>query len=173
MRTRSDKELVEEIRGGSRTAADALFERHWPATWRAAYSIVGRRDAADDVAQRAVERAIRSLDTFQTDRPFSAWIRRIAINQAIDSIRRRPAEAQLEDTFAAPDRYGEVIERNALAGLVARLDEDRRLVVVMRFWLDLTPTEISEELGIPAGTVSSRLSRALDDLRELMEVTER
>ena len=55
---------------------------------------------------------------------------------------------------------------------MARLDEDRRVVVALRYWLDLDPPEIAEQLGIPVGTVSSRLSRALSDLRGILEVPE-
>lgn len=169
----TDKELVEAIRDGSPQAADTLFARHWASMWRAAYAVLGRREEADDAAQRAVERAIRSLDTFRTDGSFGAWSRRIAVNQALDAVRQRRPTAPLSDDLAAPDVYGELVERHALAAAVAKLDEDRRQIVVMRFWLGLTPSEIAAELGIPAGTVSSRLSRALEDLRDLMEVPER
>lgn len=167
----SDNDLVDAIRGGSRDAADALFGRHWTRVWRAAYAVLVDRAAADDAAQRAVERAIRSLDTFRTDGSFGAWIRRIAVNQAIDMVRRRPRETPLRDDAAAPDPYEEILERGALVGAVARLDEDRRVAVAMRYWLDMAPAEIADALGVPVGTVSSRLSRALADLREHLEVS--
>ncbi|MGE3232709.1 MAG: RNA polymerase sigma factor [Thermoleophilia bacterium] len=173
MREPTDKDLVEAILRGSRDAADVLFARHWSSMWRAAYAILGRREDADDVAQRAVERAMRSLDSFHLDGSFRAWSRRIAVNQALDLVRRTRPSSPVPEQLAAPDVYGEVLERHALAAAVARLEEDRRLVIVMRFWLDLTPSEIAEDLGIPPGTVSSRLSRALEDLRDLMEVSER
>ena len=53
--------------------------------------------------------------------------------------------------------------------LVAALDDDRRVVIVMRYWLDLTPSKIAEALDIPVGTVNSRMARALDDLRSTLE----
>jgi RNA polymerase sigma factor (sigma-70 family) len=148
-----------------------LFARHWTRVWQAAYAVLGDRAAADDAAQRAVERAIRGLDTFRTDGSFGAWIRRIAVNQAIDMVRRRPPETALHDEAAAPDRYDEILERDTLVAAVARLDEDRRIAVAMRYWLDMTQAEIADALGVPVGTVSSRLSRALADLREHLEVS--
>ncbi len=169
----TDKELIEAIRAGSEEAGDVLFARHWRQTWRAAYAVLGERTAADDAAQRAIEKAIRALDTFRTDGPFGAWIRRIAVNQALDMRRRTPRELELPDSLAGPDVYEEILERDALAAAVARLDYDRRVVVAMRYWLDMTPPEIAEALGIPAGTVASRLSRAMSELREHLEVTER
>jgi RNA polymerase sigma factor (sigma-70 family) len=63
-----------------------------------------------------------------------------------------------------------VLDRDALLGAVARLPSERRVVVAMRYWLDLDPPEIAAALGVPVGTVSSRLSRALSELRQLLEV---
>jgi RNA polymerase sigma-70 factor (ECF subfamily) len=169
----SDSDLIEAMRTGSLDAADALFGRHWAPVWRAAYAVLGDRAAADDAAQRAVERAIRRLDTFQLGGSFGAWIRRIAVNQAIDMLRRRGRETPLHDDAAAPDPYEDVLQREALVAAVGRLEEGRRVVVAMRYWLDMTPGEIAEALEVPVGTVSSRLSRALAELREHLEVSER
>ena len=102
MKTLTDSELVVAIRAGSAEAADELFARHWPRAWKAAYAVLGDRTAADDAAQRAVERAIRALDQFRTDGSFGAWIGRIAANQAIDMPRRSPCDAPLPKTLSAP-----------------------------------------------------------------------
>jgi RNA polymerase sigma-70 factor (ECF subfamily) len=171
MKTLTDSDLVQAVRDGSTEAADVLFERHWARAWRAAYAILGERGGADDAAQRAVERAIRSLDSYRTDGSFGAWISRIAVNQAIDMLRRGGREQPLTDTvMAADDPYAEIAERDELLAAVAQLATDRRVVVAMRYWLDLDPPEIAEALGIPVGTVSSRLSRALSALRGILEV---
>ncbi|MGD9570691.1 MAG: RNA polymerase sigma factor [Thermoleophilia bacterium] len=169
----TDNELVEAVRAGSGPAADTLFERYWPLAWRTAYAVLGDRSGADDAAQRAVERAIRGLHTFRAGARFGPWIRRIAVNQALDALRRGPREAPLPETLAGPDVYDEILDRHAIAGAVARLDDDRRVVVAMRYWLDMDPREIADALGVPVGTVSSRLSRALTDLRQQLEVPER
>lgn len=169
LRTDPDSELVAAALQGSSEAAELLFERHWPRAWKAAYAVLGNRDAADDAAQRAVERTFRALERFQPDGSFGAWIARIAVNQAIDALRRAPREQELPETLAAPDRYAEMLDRDALVSAVAELDRDRRLVVVLRYWLDLDPPEIAERLGVPVGTVSSRLSRALAELRERLD----
>lgn len=166
----SDGELVRQTLAGSAMAADRLFDRHWTRAWKAAYAVLGDPHGADDAAQRAVERAFRALDQFRLDGSFGAWISRIAANQAINALRRsRPAEP-LGDGVAGPDPYAGIVERDALLGAVARLDRDRRVVVAMRYFCDLEPSEIARILEIPAGTVSSRLSRALSELREHLEV---
>ena len=173
MDDRTDTELVDMARGGSSPAADVLFARHWRAVWQAAYVVVGERGAADDVAQAAVERAFRSLASFDRSRPFRPWLRRIVVNQALNHVRAHRREVAVAEPLegASADPYAEVVERDELFAAVRSLDPDRRLVVALRYWLDLDPSEIASLLKIPVGTVSSRLARALAELRHHLEVT--
>jgi RNA polymerase sigma-70 factor (ECF subfamily) len=167
--TLSDEDLVRAAAAGGADARGELFHRHWRAVWKRAYLVTGRPEAADDVTQDAFERAFRSLGTFERGAPFAPWIQRIAINRAIDLLR---AERRLAPLEAAPDRG----EWDALPGgdrelqaAVAGLPAERRAVVILRFWADLRGPEIAELLDLPVGTVHSRLSRALDDLRSELE----
>jgi len=163
---RTDSQLVHEVRGGSSEAAEVLFERHWPRAWQAAYAVLGDRTRADDAAQSAIERGFRSLDSFDARRPFGPWIARIAVNQALNGLRQAGREVAFHEVaHAAADAVGAVDARLELLGAVGRLEPGRRVVIALRYWLDLDPPEIAELLGIPVGTVSSRLSRALSDLR--------
>lgn len=173
MRTPTDIELVRAARGGSIDAAESLFERHWPLAWRAAYAVLGDRSLADDAAQRAAERALRSLDQFRGEGPFGPWLRRIAINQSVDMLRGNGREQPLPEDLLGADPYPEIVDRDAAIWAVSQLAAERRLVIVMRYWLDLDPPEIAAALELPVGTVSSRLSRALSDLRGLLEVRTR
>src|SRR5919202_5580783 len=91
MRMRSDAKLVELARRGAREAAGELFSRHWPAAWRAAYAVTGRRAMADDVAQDAFERAFAALSRFDARRPFAPWLHRIVVNRALDLLQRAAA----------------------------------------------------------------------------------
>ena len=172
MHGQTDGELVDMARAGSSRAADALFARHWRAVWQAAYVVVGERAAADDVAQAAVERAFRSLASFDRSRPFRPWLRRIAVNQGLNHLRSHRREVAVGDPLdaAGSDPYPDIVDRDELFAAVRRLDPDRRLVVALRYWLDLEPSEISSLLKIPVGPVSSRLARALVELRRQLEV---
>jgi RNA polymerase sigma-70 factor (ECF subfamily) len=165
----SDAELVQAIRRGRVEAAELLLERHWPRAWSAAYAVLGDRGAAEDAAQSAVERALRSLDRFDTARPFGPWLGRIAANQALNVLRSRRREAPLEVDVQAADVYGDVLLRDEVVEAVGRLGEDRRVVVALRYWADLAPREIAEVLDVPVGTVTSRLSRAIGELRIILE----
>ena len=166
-----DRALVREVRRGSRDAAAALFTRHWPTAWRAAFAVTGRRALADDVAQDAFERAFAAIDRFDEHRSFAAWLHRIVVNRALDLIRaeRRlvglDAAGDLEAAAIAPGGDGVALRA------VARLNPERRAVVVMRHLLGYAPPEIAVILGLPVGTVNSRLGRAMTELREELERT--
>jgi len=167
----SDARLVRRAQRGSREAAAALFARHWPAARRAALAVTGSDAAADDVAQDAFERAFAHLGSFDPRRPFAPWLHRIVVNRALDLLRAERRLVGLDavgEEPAAPDPWDEAEDSAALRAL-ATLDPDRRAVVVLRHLLDYRPPEIAEMLGVPVGTVNSRLGRALAELRGRLE----
>lgn len=168
----SDRDLVRQARRGSLASADALLDRHWSRAWKAAYAVLGDRTSAEDAAQSAVERAFRNLHRFDEGRPFGPWLARIAVNQALNSLRSRRDEIRLGDHHAGPDLYADVLDRDEVVRAVASLAPERRVVVALRYWADLLPAEIAGLLEIPVGTVTSRLARALNDLRAVLSEVE-
>jgi RNA polymerase sigma-70 factor (ECF subfamily) len=165
---RSDAALVAAARAGSREAASELFARHWTGVWRAALAITGRAAMAEDVAQDAFERAFAALGRFDLRRPFAPWLHRIAVNRALDVVRRErrlvALDAVDEGTAGLAGAAGEGSDGELLRGLAA-LSAERRAAIVLRYGLGYAPTEIAAILGLPVGTVHSRLARALAQLR--------
>ncbi len=165
----TDIDLVADAVSGDSAAKEALFRRHWRLVWKRAYSVTGRVDLADDVTQDTFERAFRSLSGFRSEEGrFEAWISRIAVNRAIDLVRAEQRAVPLETVADVPWWDAEPSGDRALQMAVARLDPDRRAVLVLRFWLDLDPPEVAAALGVPVGTVHSRTHRALAELRGLL-----
>ena len=158
------------IRGaqqGSVSDLEALFRHHWPKAYRAAYLVVHDSGAAEDIAQEAFLAAVRRLDRFDRRRPFGPWLHRIVVNRAIDwtrarALRRESGDAGLEHAAApgSPDNP----HAQTLAAALADLSPEHRAVIVLRHLLEYTPGEIAELLGLPRGTVNSRLRRGLDEL---------
>jgi RNA polymerase sigma-70 factor, ECF subfamily len=163
------------IRGaqrGSVSDLEALFRHHWPRAYRAAYLVVHDSAAAEDIAQEAFLAAVRSLDRFDRRRPFGPWLHRIVVNRAIDwsrarTLRREVGEGALA-AVAAAEPPGNPHSRT-LAAALAELSPEHRAVIVMRHLLEYTPGEIAELLGLPRGTVNSRLRRGLDELAARVE----
>jgi RNA polymerase sigma-70 factor (ECF subfamily) len=164
-----DALLIALAQRGSLDAVAELFERYWPVAWQAAYAVSGSAARADDAAQDAIQRAFASIERFELGRPFAPWIRRIAANRAIDELRRDNRLTELADTELAAIGPDSPETPAGLAALVRGLPHDKRIVVVLRYWLDYSLDEISEALEIPFGTVASRLSRALAELRTELE----
>jgi RNA polymerase sigma-70 factor (ECF subfamily) len=165
-RERGEAARVRAAREGSVEDIEALFRRHWPRAYRAAYLVVHDAAAAEDIAQEAFLAAVRALDRFDGRRPFAPWLHRIVVNRAIDWARARALRHELGDEplthAAARPRTGGVSEEVVAA--LAGLSPDHRAVIVLRYLLEYTPGEIGAILELPRGTVNSRLRRALDAL---------
>jgi RNA polymerase sigma-70 factor (ECF subfamily) len=165
-----ERELIAAARGGSRDAIEELFRRHWPSAHRAAYLIVHDDAAAEDIAQEAFLAAVGALDGFDRRRPFAPWLHRIVANRAIDWTRARTArrEVAVDDERTAEAAHAAEPAGGLLPALAA-LPADQRAVVVLRHLLGYTPGQIAKMLGLPRGTVNSRLRRALDRLAVALE----
>lgn len=175
MRRRPDSELIVLARTGSVAAVEVLFDRYWPHVWKAAYAVTADRGLADDAAQEAIEKAFDALHRFDETRPLGPWLKRIAINRAVDQLRRRRRVEVLtdEETAFHPWTLGESADEDlrlwAVSDAVAALGAGKRVVVVLHYWLDLPIDEIAGVLGLPVGTVASRLARAKTELRSVLE----
>jgi RNA polymerase sigma-70 factor, ECF subfamily len=171
-RDRSDAALIRAARDGSEAALEALFRRHWPTAHRAAYLVCHDRDGAEDIAQEAFLSAVRSLGRFDRRRPFAPWLHRIVVNRAIDWTRMRASRhetttATVPEGPAQPEPESQELDDLLMA--LAELEPAHRAVIVMRYVQDLSPGEIAGALGIPRGTVNSRLRRGLDKLGGQLE----
>lgn len=167
---RDERAWVRGAQAGSASDLEALFRAHWPRAHRTAYLVLHDAAAAEDVAQEAFLAAVRSLDRFDARRPFGPWLHRIVVNRAIDvararALRREVAAEHVLETTAAPEptrSQGRLSEDVMLA--LASLSPDHRAVIVLRYLLDYSPGEIARMVGLPRGTVNSRLRRGLDAL---------
>jgi len=144
---------------------ERLYRAHWPRAYRAAFLVVHDAAGAEDIAQEAFLAAIRALDRFDRRRPFGPWLHRIVVNRAIDWTRARALRGEIEadDTLAADAEPA--AELPELVRALAALPPEQRAVIVLRHLLEYTPGEIADLLGLPRGTVNSRLRRGLDALK--------
>jgi RNA polymerase sigma-70 factor (ECF subfamily) len=174
---RRERRWIRAAQGGSDEALEQLYRRHWPWAHRAAYLVVHDAAAAEDIAQEAFLAAIRSLERFDRRRPFGPWLNRIVVNRAIDwararSLRRETAtELDAEASPRGPDPDGTTSSTfsDETVSALRALSPEQRALIVLRYLLEYTPGEIAETLGLPRGTVNSRLRRGLDRLAMEME----
>ena len=145
-------------------------------SYRLATLILRDRAEAEDATQEAIARAWSSWGTLRDRSRFDAWFDRILVNVCRNRMRhgRTIHVVALDDAFELPaaDSHGATVARLALEPAFARLTPEQRIIVVLRFWRDLPVEEIAERLGVPAGTVKSRLHYALKSLRAAIESSE-
>ncbi len=173
----SDDVLIERVKKGDQEAFNPLVERYKLPLYKVMYRMVYNRDDAEDLVEEAFIKAFRSLKKFETGRPFYAWICRIAVNNAINYLRKeKRAQVQplefVEHRLAA--KKGDPVKmteqkvlQEKIAASMARLPEDDRTILILRVDEEFSYEEISKILNIPRGTVMSRLARARQRLREI------
>jgi RNA polymerase sigma-70 factor (ECF subfamily) len=152
---------------------DALVEDHAPALYRMAYRLVGDRHDAEDMVQETFRSAWKSRHRYEEGRGDRAWLVSILRRRVVDRWRKRknlrlissdsPPEVGVEGRDPLAQQYSDEVQR-ALNQLDDKLRETLLMVVVG----ELTHQEVADELGVPLGTVLSRVSRARRRLRELL-----
>jgi len=174
-----DRELVLAARAGSDEAFRTIVERHHARLHETVLRIVKERADAEEVVQETFLRAWRNLKNFQFDSALYTWLYRIAVNAAVDlsKRRRRRSHASIDDEESrvggsirsddAPPAAGpQRVEAVALVReAIENLPEPFKTILVLREYGDMSYEQLTEVLGIPKGTVESRLFRARMRLR--------
>lgn len=174
--------LVERAAAGEHQARRELFERHREAAYRVALRVTGRHEDALDVVQDSFIRAFGRLDEFQHGSSFRTWLLRIVTNRALDVLRARrvrlavPLDADEDEPVAVvaagEAQPGQALEQRELAArlraAIESLPPDQRAVFALYAAGELTYGQIAETLGIPVGTVMSRLYHARRRLHQML-----
>lgn len=168
-----DELVVARARRGDHDAFAGVVG-HYDHRLRAlAFRLLGDRDRMDDVLQEVYVKAFRSLPRFKGDAALGTWLYRITYNACLDDLRRRPAlpAAEYDDTLADPAAGpAEVaVQRQDLAAALDRLPPDQRTAVLLVDAYGLDYADAGEVLGVRAGTIGSRLSRARAALRAALD----
>jgi RNA polymerase sigma-70 factor (ECF subfamily) len=174
----SSVELVLRARQGEGAAWEALVRQHQEPVFRLAYLFMGDSDEAEDVAQETFIRAFHVLERFDTTRPMRPWLLSIAVNlarnrrrsigrffNAIQKLVREEPRLISGESNGQEQRW----QSQALWGAVRRLGMKDQQIVYLRYFLELSVEETAQSLGVAAGTVKSRLHRALERLRQVIE----
>lgn len=158
-----------QMESGRREAFAALFSQMSPRLFRTALGILGNPHDASDALQEAGLKAYRYFDKLHQAEAGAAWLTRILVNACYDQGRRRSKlvptglEVGQEEAGEAPEGIdSEVVEA------IQTLPEEQRTTVVLRFFQDLSIPQIAEVMGVPEGTVKSRLFTALGKLRSIL-----
>ncbi len=180
-RPEDDAGLFARAQRGDVDAYEEIVQRYQQLAFRTAYVITGSAADAEEAAQDAFVKAYRAIGTFRAGAEPRPWLLRIVANEARNRVRSAGRRHQLVLRLAEGFRQGDAApspeaaavaaeERRRLLDSVNALDDNDRLVIASRYLLELNGEETAAALGIPEGTVKSRLSRALSRLRERVEM---
>lgn len=173
----TDSELVESAVAGDARAVEELLRRHQPRLRAVCRRILNSDADADDATQNALIAIVRALPSFDGRSAFGTWAYRIATNAALDEARRRQrrptvGREELDATRIvdlSSDRvFASLDERDALERALASVPEDFRVAVVLRDVADLDYDQIAQVLGVPIGTVRSRIARGRAHLADVL-----
>jgi RNA polymerase sigma factor (sigma-70 family) len=158
--------LVERALRGERAAFDRLVEPYLAAALGAARLISGDEADAADAVQDALLTSWQALESLREPDAFAAWFRKIVIRSAIRSLRRRGPVLELDLEAPGPtDSIEREFDRRQLARAFARLDSKDRVLLTLHHYWQMPVSESAQLLGLPEGTVRSRVHHALRRLR--------
>jgi RNA polymerase sigma-70 factor (ECF subfamily) len=173
---RTEISVVRLARAGDAEAFRELVESYSPKLFRLAYRITGDEATAEDVVQEAFLRAYRSLGRFDERAQFGTWLHRIAVNAALEMVRKRqrqPSQSS-EDPHPSPDpgpdriALGLEVER-AVRSALADLSPMERTAFVLRHFEGRSIAEICEQLGLGVSAGKQAIFRAVKKLRRVLE----
>jgi len=173
----TESQLIRQACQGNASAVRALYERHSPRVFAVVRRIAGDDDTAQDYAQEAWIRAIRALPTFRGDARFSTWLHRIAVNSALQALRKAETRTKRQAPMPAaipvspPQGDRDTLLGNLLERAMDQLPEGMRQVLVLHDVEGYTHEEIGGILGVTSGTSKSQLFKARAKMRDLLRPT--
>lgn len=175
MDAHSDRDLILFARRGDAEAFGELVTRYQAGVFNVCYRMTGERREAEDLAQETFLRIYSRLDTFDLEREFGPWVRRVAANLCFNRLEAQKPVSELDDERDAdptqsPEAAVEVRERSEqVRGALASLPVQFRAVIELRHYQDMSYNDIAAELQIPLSDVKSRLFRARKLLAEKLQ----
>ncbi|QDV47486.1 ECF RNA polymerase sigma-E factor [Stieleria neptunia] len=159
--------VIERAIYGESEAQREIYEALYPRVYRLVRRIAGETDA-DDVSQDAFMQVLSKLDSYGGKSAFATWVHRVAVNQALQHVRsrsRHPAEPLYESSMTGHDTRGPAGLSELLDAAMHRIDVELRLVFQLKEIDGMAYAEIAQTVGIPEGTVASRMNRARRELQ--------
>src|SRR6185437_8735260 len=169
---KDDAALIERMRAGDQSAMGDLYDRYSGVVYGVALRVLGNTTAAEDVVQEVFLQLWRNPQAFDADRGrLAPWLAVIGRNRAIDLLRKRPMEDDIDELPISTgvnleDEAAERIAINKVRGVLGQLPQDQRRLLEMAFFEGLTHTEIASKTGEPLGTVKTRIRSGLLALRK-------
>jgi RNA polymerase sigma-70 factor (ECF subfamily) len=172
-----DRALIDRAREGDRQAFAEIVDASFDRCHEIARRVLGESALAQDATQAAMLAIWRELPKLRDPARFEAWSYRITVNACYAEAKRGrralPTIGGVESLLVVTDDSGTVIDRDRLERAFLRQKLEHRAVLVLRYYLDMPVDEIAVTLGVPVGTVKSRIHHALAGMRAAIDADDR
>jgi RNA polymerase sigma-70 factor, ECF subfamily len=170
-----DANLIARVRAADKDAMAAIYDRYSGIVYGVALRVLGETMAAEDVVQEVFFQLWRDPGAFNADRgKLPAWLAVIARNRAIDHLRKRPPEDDIEELSISVDQdiEDEAVRRQVavkVQAVISQLPQQQRKTLEMAFFQGMTHSEIASKTGEPLGTIKTRIRTGLLTLRKAFQ----
>jgi RNA polymerase sigma-70 factor (ECF subfamily) len=170
-----DELLILKCQTGDKEAFEELVERWEKRLWHYAYKVTGSDSAAWDIVQETWVGIIKGIRKLADVAVFPSWAFRILNNKCTDWLRKRHLQFRLDSELSKEaqnefdTRQNVDVKAELLPAVVMKLSSEQRVLLMLRYHEDFDIGQIAEILGVPEGTVKSRLHRTLNQLRQMVE----
>lgn len=181
----TENDIIKKCKDGNREAFNKLVEKYQSQVVNIAYGMLSDKEDAYDATQEVFIRVYKSIGSFKEKSSFSTWLYRITANICSDILRKRQKttntisinqvyddenkEIDIKDESPMPEEMAEITERQrAVRQAIRELSDEYRAVITLCDIEGMTYDEISQVLGLPSGTVKSRINRARNSLRKIL-----
>lgn len=181
-----EQNIIAKLKAGDINALTPLVKAYQHRALRTAYLVTQDQALAEDVTQSSFLRAFDSINQFDSSRRFLPWFLRIVVNMAVQDAKKQSRTFSLDaisnktedlsladllaDTMLNPEAQVEMQElQNQIETLLEQLSPEQRAVIVLRYYVDFTESQMADVLEVPTGTIKSRLFSARKQLRRLIQ----
>lgn len=180
----TENELIKKCKKGDREAFNRLFEIYQSQVVNIAYGMLSDREDAYDASQEVFVRVYKNIGSFKEEASFNTWLYRIIANVCSDILRKRQKNSkvisisnmsdeendmELPDDAPTPEENMELTERQRIVkNAISQLRDEYRIVITMCDIEDMSYDAIANMLGVPKGTVKSRINRARNALKKIL-----
>lgn len=167
--------IINEAKKGNSEAFVTLIEQYKTQMYKTAKAILKNEDDVCDAMQEALISTYKNIQNLKNEKYFKTWLIRITINKCYDIIEKNTSNNnKIEKTicFEEVEKSNDIVNKIDLNMALKAIDNDLRIVTVLYYYDDISVKDISDILGIPTGTVKSKLSRAREKLYEILKQEE-
>lgn len=173
MSTPDDAAVIRRCLEGDSNAFGILIDRYQKTLFNTALRMTGDTEEAADISQEAFVKAYQRLREYRPEHKFFSWIYRILVNDTLNRLKQRSKTQTIETEFTSDDRlpdeqFDAKRQSSRIESALRELAFDQRIVIVLRYFNDMTYQEMSAILSLPEKTVKSRLYSARQNLASLL-----